>query len=652
MNSKIIAAFVIACMIASTPLTMDSADLVSALPQTLTVPDDYPTINAALQNATDGDTIFVKAGAYNERLVIDKAVTLLGEDKESTIINGTNRGTVLLVKHDNVTISGFTVIYDQSPNSPKGIWMWSTRLIGIHLLSAKYCSIAGNKIMDCGGGIWLYDSSRNTIADNYLYRNDYGIRVEGSTNNLFEDNVVTGNWEGMDFISSNYNRLRGNQMTANGHNFALNGDKDLHYLNDLDTSNKVDGKPIYCWVGIMNQAVPNDAGYVVLIDCIKVSVNGLNLSDNHDGIIVVNSKDIRITNNSIGKISRGILCRNSINENIVGNNIESSTGIETNGNGTTITNNSVYTWDIGIFSSGYYQTVMGNTVNTTTSDTRMLQCYGTYTSITENRMYGTGYCRAIICGSNNLVYENVMVNSHDLSVNSHASIIARNDVPGIALRGGSDNIICANRVTDCLGISLGGTDNQIYGNHVESGSYGVSVGFGDPAYCSNNVVYHNNFVNNRQQVENYQNPSNYWDNGAEGNYWSDYTGYDGNGDGIGDTPYNAIGIVRTNESKTVTGVVATDNYPLMAPFDISSITIELPKLEYLPPESIIPLASLDWAKTVGFGNPTPEPTAPSQLSEGAPLDVVISAITVTVALSILSLIILLKTKRRSLRKQH
>jgi len=52
---------------------------------------------------------------------------------------------------------------------------------------------------------------------------------------------------------------------------------------------------------------------------------------------------------------------------------------------------------------------------------------------------------------------------------------------------------------------------------------------------SNNFIYHNNFLNNPQQASQDETSTNHWDNGAEGNYWSDYAGQDLNGDGIGDT---------------------------------------------------------------------------------------------------------------------
>jgi len=72
-------------------------------------------------------------------------------------------------------------------------------------------------------------------------------------------------------------------------------------------------------------------------------------------------------------------------------------------------------------------------------------------------------------------------------------------------------------------------------------------------HSSNNSFYHNTFINNSRQVESL-NSTNVWDNGypSGGNYWSDYSGRDANGDGIGDTPY-------------VIDAGNVDRYPLMRP---------------------------------------------------------------------------------------
>ena len=118
---------------------------------------------------------------------------------------------------------------------------------------------------------------------------------------------------------------------------------------------------------------------------------------------------------------------------------------------------------------------------------------------------------------------------------------------GIYLQGGSQNQIYNNYIMSQpyygLRIDSSSTNNTIYGNniienniaHYSFASIEISGG------SQNNKFYHNNIEGDSPLVylEVATNP-NLWDNGSTegGNYWSDYIGTDGNGDGIGDTPYN------------------------------------------------------------------------------------------------------------------
>ena len=92
---------------------------VKAEAATIIVPDDYSTIQAAINNAAEGDTVFVRNGVYQvdieSLIVINKTVSLIGEDPENTVILGvfgipSSSSTVAIrVAAPNVTISGFTI---------------------------------------------------------------------------------------------------------------------------------------------------------------------------------------------------------------------------------------------------------------------------------------------------------------------------------------------------------------------------------------------------------------------------------------------------------------------------------------------------------------------------------------------------------------
>ncbi|MBU0496816.1 MAG: hypothetical protein KKG04_02545, partial [Candidatus Thermoplasmatota archaeon] len=74
-----------------------------------------------------------------------------------------------------------------------------------------------------------------------------------------------------------------------------------------------------------------------------------------------------------------------------------------------------------------------------------------------------------------------------------------------------------------------------------------------------NRIYHNNLIENKLYNGFDSQYNNSWDYGypTGGNYWSDYTGVDEDGDGIGDTPYYIPGAY---------GIISQDNYPLMNPW--------------------------------------------------------------------------------------
>jgi len=163
---------------------------------------------------------------------------------------------------------------------------------------------------------------------------------------------------------------------------------------------------------------------------------------------------------------------------------------------------------------------------------------------------------SILCGSdasNNYYGIDIDYSSNNTIHNNTAS---SNSNSGIKLVGSSYAILSDNKVKNNTwsGVSLGSSSNHnsIRGNNIiDNGANGILL-----HDSQNNTFCHNNFINNTVQVEDMTpEQSNLWDNGCEGNYWSDYNGTDANHDGIGDTPY----VIDANN---------TDHYPLVTQYAI------------------------------------------------------------------------------------
>jgi parallel beta-helix repeat protein len=164
--------------------------------------------------------------------------------------------------------------------------------------------------------------------------------------------------------------------------------------------------------------------------------------------------------------------------------------------------------------------------------------------------------------------KNLKITSFDtgISVNANSgNFFVGNDVSGNFVNGYSlSSASCNNTISGCKvsnnprwGISIVGlgqslsTGNLIFGNTIENNgwerwtipSYGMDDDYGAGVWlwgAANNTFYGNNFVGNAQQVYLFDREVNVWSMGASqgGNFWSDYTGADVNGDGIGDAQYS------------------------------------------------------------------------------------------------------------------
>lgn len=236
-----------------------------AEPRTWIVDDDGPadfhTIQEAINAANSGDIVYVKEGIYYENVVVNKTLSLIGEDRNSTIIDGMKIDTVVFVKSKDVLVSNFTI-----RNSNKDIESspspYYDTCNGIYVTNNN-CTIRNNVITDNGIGINLYSSNNHNIIGNIIKNNVLGVHFYRSRNNMLRENSISDN---------EYFNLF----------FEMISTADLFSWN-IDTSNTVNGKPFYYLLNQTDLTITPSTypqiGSLMLINSLNITVNDINATE-------------------------------------------------------------------------------------------------------------------------------------------------------------------------------------------------------------------------------------------------------------------------------------------------------------------------------------------------------------------------------------
>jgi parallel beta-helix repeat protein len=180
---------------------------VKSAPAIKNVPDDYSTIQAAINDANSGDTILVSAGIYRENLVIiSKNISIIGENASTTVIDSKGSGDAVLITRASIVFSGFTV--------QNGTESYSS---GISLYECDSATIYGNIFKGNNYGLQLTNSNNSRIFNNTIMNNTYaGVYIhDGSSGNIFFENTIANNSIGVWCTSSPQNIFYHNNFMNN-----------------------------------------------------------------------------------------------------------------------------------------------------------------------------------------------------------------------------------------------------------------------------------------------------------------------------------------------------------------------------------------------------------------------------------------------------
>jgi parallel beta-helix repeat protein len=551
-------------------------------------------LGVQLTGASEASAIFIKEDGSVEgtdKIQRDGNVYLLVAD-----LSGAIRAMDVLI-----TIEKDGVVFDGGDRTIQGTGSG----VAIAAYGRKDVTIKNTRIINFGVGINLratdfernVTASNNKILDNYIDTTYFAIDL----------NTISGTVAGNTLVSRNskYGVLFDCNSTVFSDNSFVDGGLIVYQplVGNVLYGNTINGKSLVYLEGQSDQVI-DGAAQVILTDC--------------SGMIVRNvdtTADLRVTitlfgtSNTVITNCRGNVVLKGSHSNMIFDNYLVDVGSWVSYRSAAIE-----------LSGSDNNTIAGNSILATGS--LGMSLFGSsYNSVKDNQISSSGQAGVIIEST---------VDSTSVFNYIHENSISCTEY-GIYFRHGArNNFIFKNSIEDCKNAVMlsSGHENTFVGNNI-SRSMQYAVYF---AISDDNIFYHNNFIDNAVQAFEqhefhvfpgpftYYSDRNMWDSGEEGNYWSDYTGYDADGDGIGETPYHVYGNF-------------TDRYPLTTPFDINRVNII--------PETLTPPLS-------------PEPTPPTQppssepspTAESFPAFLVITIIFVIVVV-VAGLLIFFRRKEKS-----
>lgn len=462
------------------------------------------TLIMALLLSTVAGTLLLSTSSAqsSEAITIKASGNVEGTDKIQRdgnvyLFTGSISGSIV-VERDNIVLDGAENVLQ--PNIDLGV--------GVDIRDRNNVTVKNLTVKGALGrcGILLINAMNCKIVQNNLIGNLNGIEMTGtSSRNKIAENRIQNNSVGMEIYSTNPgsdNTISENEVTNNSFGMQIKDFTNTNILRNNVSSNSWGlGLGVGSGSTAKNNVMDNNTyGFRAFnVQAVNVDVDTSN---------TVNGKPIIYWVNQHDRTAPADACYVALIgcTGITVKNLDLSGNLE------------------GVF--------LGSTTNST---------------ITHNRLSSNLFGINLDAASGNTVSGNIITGNEN----------------GVNLRwSSSNNTIRGNDITanTAIGIYIAeSASNIIAENNIANNDKGVYT-----EYCGTNIIHHNNFVNNTKQWDDigftpWPIPlpisTSIWDDGREGNYWSDYSGTDTDGDGVGDTPY-------------VLGTDNTDRFPLMNPVAI------------------------------------------------------------------------------------
>ena len=431
-----------------------------------TGPSNYTKIQDAIDNASDGDVIFVFNGTYQEKTIkIEKTIKLLGEDRNTTILDGEfSEGIIVTIKSRDVTISGFTFQKCYQDGFGEAICIWNKTY------SLENIIISDCVIKECDRGIYYVDVDNLVITNCDFNDNDGQVTWGTSSSNIKISKCLSHN-NGVDL--GGYTIIPG-----------------AFYFDDVCSDVKIYNCTLYYNIGfsifftegynfeIYHNHIYQNSWYGILVCRFGEMLKNIDIHDNHihnnyhSGLNVeyVTEPGINIFNNNIS--------RNGHSDNIFRNG-----GIIIKGSNecVTIKNNNIFSNDgFGIYTVSSGILIMEN-------------------NISKNSKQGVYSKKEFIDITRNIITHNMEgINLNNEFDNVSENIISDNEI-GINISRNYNNIFSNIISNNEIGIYISGEYNKIFRNEISNNNEGIKL-YGEIYPLNGNNISYNNFLKNNNEV--------------------------------------------------------------------------------------------------------------------------------------------------------
>ena len=555
----------------------------------------FNDIQDAIDNATDGDIIYIFEGTYSNNIWINREVRIIGEGSDKVFIDGNGRDYAVNVAANNVTIENVTI--SNGAIGGIGIGIFSDN----ENIEIKNCVFHGNGEY----GLCIF-SDNISIQNCTIYNDPTAIFVKASNVNISECNIYNVEW-GIEIENSSYCSIFNTEVH--------------------DVENKSVKVESSQYIEIRNLTAYSSFCGVWLLNTTNSSLNGCNISYNKIGVKIEDSsyneiRDCYLIDNfgyglySVESYNNSILHNNFVGNGInaydtgmnvwnksIGNYWDDYTGTDANEDGIgdepyeigynrdyrplihELSSHPMFVWVDDDFNAstpgwgmdhfdkiqdgvnalgeggkcyvyeGYYTegvkiekriTLMGEnaTIDSlsdgifVSADNVRIEGFTVYADSNGIKIQGADNVLITQCSAGGAIFGVYVLNAVNCSI-ENGEFYA--NMKGIYLFNVSQSVLRGNYIHNNsyfgMELSHGSSYNLICDSQIENnGNYGIYI----VQDSNGNKIYHNNFINNPS----YDACANQWGSTREdalGNYWSDYEGTDSNMDGMGDIPYSIEG---------------------------------------------------------------------------------------------------------------